>query len=404
MDKSELLKQLKIDREEPPPASHGRWLWILLLLAMLGGAAWWLTVGKAAKPVAVKTATVVLQAPAAASILDATGYVVARRRATVSAKITGKIAEVFIEEGQRVKDNEILAKLDSTDANAQLKLAQSQLDSARSQLADLQVQLAQAQRDLSRQDELIGRKLTSTQAAEQARANVDSLKARLSTQHLQIEVAEQSLRFGQVNVDNTVVRSPFAGVIVAKTAQPGEIVSPMSSGGFTRTGIGTIVDMDSLEIEVDVNESYIGRVQPGQPIDAKLNAYPDWAIPAEVIAIIPTADRSKATVKVRIAIKLKDPRIVPEMGVRVAFLTERQTAAKPDTPQVLAPASAIRQTGDTAEVFVLADGIVRRQVVKLGGSIGENRQILSGLRGGERLVLEPAAGLKDGDKVENRLE
>ncbi len=401
MDKSELLKQLKIDREEAQAAPGRPWLWMLLGMALLAGGAWW-ALGAASRPLPVKTALARLPAQAGASILDATGYVVARRQATVSAKITGKIAEVSIEEGQKVTENQVLARLDATDAQAQINLAQAQLDAARSQLRDFQVQLAQAQRDLRRQEELIERKLTSAQSAEQARATVDSLKARLSTQGLQVEVAESALRVARVNLDNTVVRAPFAGVVVAKTAQPGEMVSPMSTGGFTRTGIGTLVDMDSLEIEVDVNESFIGRVQPGQPVKANLNAYPDWDIPAEVIAIIPTADRSKATVKVRIAIKLKDPRIVPEMGARVAFLAAQEAAAPP--AGVLVPAAAVLQAGEKAEVFVVEAGAAKKRAVTLGQAQDGNRQILDGLRDGERVVLEPPAALKDGGRVAEAAE
>jgi RND family efflux transporter MFP subunit len=198
-----------------------------------------------------------------------------------------------------------------------------------------------------------------------------------------------------------VVRAPFTGVVVAKAAQPGEMISPISAGGgFTRTGIGTIVDMDSLEIQVDVNEAFINRVAPGQPVEAMLNAYPDWRIPAEVIALVPTADRSKATVKVRIALKQKDPRIVPDMGVRVAFLNPQPAgAATPKTAGVLVPAEAVRAEGATGVVFVYAADKVERRSVTLGQSIGANRVVLSGLRDGEQVVLSPPDSLKDGDPV-----
>ena len=206
----------------------------------------------------------------------------------------------------------------------------------------------------------------------------------------------------QVQLDNTVIRAPFSGVVVAKAAQPGEMISPISAGGgFTRTGIGTIVDMDSLEIQVDVNESFINRVTPGQPVEATLNAYPDWKIPAEVIAIVPTADRSKATVKVRIAVKKKDPRIVPDMGVRVAFLNAPSGKPAPAaaTSGVLVPAEAVRVEGAKGVVFVFANDKVERRSVTLGQSVGANRQVLSGLRDGERVVLAPPESLRDGATV-----
>ena len=204
-----------------------------------------------------------------------------------------------------------------------------------------------------------------------------------------------------MQLDNTVIRAPFAGVVVAKSAQPGEMISPISAGGgFTRTGIGTIVDMDSLEIQVDVNESFINRVTAGQPVEAMLNAYPDWKIPGSVIAIIPTADRSKATVKVRIALGSKDSRIVPDMGVRVAFLGAAGTKRQPRRePGVLVPAEAVRGDGASAVVFVVAGEKVERRSVTLGRTVGPNRQVLSGVRDGERVVLAPPESLKDGDAI-----
>ena len=304
------------------------------------------------------------QGAGAGSVLDASGYVTARRQATVSAKITGKVTEVLIEEGQRVREGAVLARLDDTEAQAQLGLARAQLVAARSQLAEVRAQLVQAEQDYARQKELYDRKLIAPQALDAALAQRDMLRARLAATEEQVKVAQQSQSVAQVQLDNTVIRAPFSGVVIAKSAQPGEMISPISAGGgFTRTGIGTIVDMDSLEIQVDVNESYINRVTPGQPVEATLNAYPDWKIPGEVIAIIPTADRSKATVKVRIAIKAKDERIVPDMGVRVGFLDSKPAAgAAPPAPGVLVPAEAVRAEGEAAVVFVYnASGKVERR-------------------------------------------
>jgi RND family efflux transporter MFP subunit len=400
-EKSELLRQLRIERGEPEPRATRSWAVPLALaaLGLLGAGVWWMT-GTTPR-VQTVGAVSVHQADSGPSLLDATGYVVARRQATVSAKITGKISEVLIEEGQRVTAGEVLGRLDDVDARAQLDLAKAQLESSRSQLADLSVQLAQARRDMRRQQELEGRKLTSAQAAEQARSNVASLQSRLASQQRQVSVAEQSLRVAEVNQDNTIVRAPFSGVVVAKTAQPGEIVSPMSAGGgYTRTGIGTIVDMESLEIEVDVNESFIGRVKPGQTVEAILNAYPDWNIPAEVIAIIPTADRSKATVKVRIALLAKDPRIVPEMGVRVAFLGDESKDAKaPKRAGVSIPQSAITRDGDPPVAFVAINGRAQRRVLELGAATGQWQEVGAGIRAGEPVIVSPPAGLKDGDRV-----
>jgi RND family efflux transporter MFP subunit len=240
----------------------------------------------------------------------------------------------------------------------------------------------------------------SAQSIDAARAQRDTLRARLTANAEQVRVARESVTVAQVQLANTVIRAPFSGVVVSKSAQPGEMISPISAGGgFTRTGIGTIVDMDSLEVQVDVNESFINRVTAEQPVEITLNAYPDWKIPGAVIAIIPTADRSKATVKVRIAIHSKDSRIVPDMGVRVAFLESRPAAAERAAPAMLVPVEAVRGEGADAVVFVVADGKVAARPVTLGKTTGADREVLSGVTAGERVVVSPPPSLADGDRV-----
>ena len=405
VEQSDLLKELRIDRGDArPPRRRGRLLAILALLVLVAGAGLWLAWARLRPPV-VQTAVARAAAPggSAGSVLDASGYVTARLQATVSAKITGKVTEVLIEEGMRVREGAVLARLDDTEARAGLGLAQAQLVAARSQLAEVRAQLEQAERDYTRQQGLYDRQLVSPQSLDAALAQRDMLRARLANLHEQIKVAQESLAVAQVQLDNTVIRAPFSGVVVAKSAQPGEMISPISAGGgFTRTGIGTIVDMGSLEIQVDVNESYINRVAPRQPVEATLNAYPDWKIPGEVIAIIPTADRSKATVKVRIAIKARDPRIVPDMGVRVGFLESKAPgeAPAPKAAGVLVPADAVKPEGSDGVVFVVTDGKkVERRRVTLGPDLAGQRRVVSGLREGERVVLAPPPGLADGQAV-----
>jgi RND family efflux transporter MFP subunit len=403
VEQSDLLKQLHIDRgPDRPPRQRGRLLAILALILLAGAGALWLGWGRLRPPVVQTTvARAAVPGGAAGSVLDASGYVTARLQATVSAKITGKVTEVLIEEGMRVREGAVLARLDDTEARAQLALAQAQLVAARSQLAEVRAQLEQAERDYVRQQGLFDRQLVSPQSLDAALAQRDMLRARLASTQEQIKVAQESLSVAQVQLDNTVIRAPFSGVVVAKSAQPGEMISPISAGGgFTRTGIGTIVDMNSLEIQVDVNESYINRVTPGQPVEATLNAYPDWKIPGEVIAIIPTADRSKATVKVRIAIKTRDARIVPDMGVRVGFLEPAGAAPAPAAAGVLVPADAVRPEGNDGIVFVVADNKkVERRRVTLGPDAAGQRRVVTGLREGERVVLAPPAGLEDGQTV-----
>ncbi|HEY7652585.1 MAG TPA: efflux RND transporter periplasmic adaptor subunit [Methylomirabilota bacterium] len=402
VETSDLLSQLRIDRGADRPPRRRRRLYAIVALALLlVGAGLWFGVGRLRPPV-VQVAVARAAGPGAGSVLDASGYVTARRQATVSAKITGKVTEVLIEEGMQVREGAVLARLDDTEARAQLALARAQVTAARSQLAEVRAQLEQAERDHARQQALYDKKLIAPQSLDAALAQRDMLRARLASTEEQIKVAQESLSVAQVQLDNTVIRAPFGGVVIAKSAQPGEMISPISAGGgFTRTGIGTIVDMDSLEIQVDVNESYINRVTPGQPVEATLNAYPDWRIPGEVIAIIPTADRSKATVKVRIALKQKDPRIVPDMGARVGFLDPKPAggAPAPTASGVLVPAEAVRTDGSSATVFVYADGKAERRSVTLGPDTSGQRRVVSGLRDGERVVLAPPAMLKDGQVV-----
>ena len=404
---SELLKSLKIDRNAAPPPTPRKALWIGLSIAgvLLLAVAAWAVLGRD-RPLEVHATTVTAissSADAGASVLDATGYVVARRMATVSAKVTGKVREVLIEEGQRVEAGQVLATLDPLDADAQRSLSQAQLDAARSQVGGVQARLKQAEADAARLSQLVTRQLVSRSQYDQAVAQRDALRAELLTAQRNARVAADGLRIAEIGVDNTVVRAPFAGVVIAKAAQVGEIISPFSAGGgFTRTGIGTLVDMDSLEVEVDVGEAFIGRVQPKMPVQATLNAYPDWKIPGEVIAVIPTADRGKATVKVRIALNSKDPRIVPEMGVNVSFLEPQQAkpaqAAQPRGVRVPAAAIARREGQDVAFVVGDEDRVERRKL-KLGASFGNDRQVLSGLQGGDSVVLDPPAELQDGGKV-----
>ncbi|MFO3706325.1 efflux RND transporter periplasmic adaptor subunit [Xanthomonas codiaei] len=401
---ADLLKQLRIDRQRPaapPPARRSGWIIAVIVLVLaLATAAWWFTRTPVVK---VQTSPVVAisAGSSSASVLDASGYVVARRMATVSAQVTGKVREVMIEEGMRVEQGQVMATLDPLDADAQRMLSASQLSAARSQVDNVQAQLAVANADATRLQSLVGAQLVSRSQYEQATAQRDALRAQLQNAQRNVQVASDQLAIAGIRSDFNVVRAPFAGVVTAKAAQPGEIVSPLSAGGgFTRTGIGTIVDMESLEIEVEIGESYIGRVQPKMPVEAVLNAYPDWKIPGEVIAIIPTADRGKATVKVRVAFKVKDARIVPEMGVRVSFLEQAkpQQASKPQGVRV--PAAALVERDGATLAFVVGErNTVAARPVTTGMAMGQDRQVVAGLNAGDSVVLDPPQTLQDGDTV-----
>ena len=401
-DKSALLGQLRINRnDEPAGAGHGR-LWLAGVGAVLiAGAALWFWLRPTGMPIRVAVAQAVTQEnAAAASILDASGYVVARRQATVASKITAKMVELDIEEGEHVKANQIIARLDDSNIRASLEQAAAQLNFARAGLEETQVNLANAQRDYDRQNSLLTAHFVSQSAVDNAKTTLDALRAQLATQHRNVEVAERGVNVANRSLDDTVIRAPFSGVVTVKAAQPGEIVSPISAGGgFTRTGIGTIVDMDSLEVQVDVNENFINRVQPKQAVTAKLNAYPDWQIPAHVIAVIPTADRSKGTVLVRIGLDQKDARILPEMGVRVSFLAEANNDGGPPLTGVTLPVAAVQGSGSTGVVFVVRDSTLERHAVRLGPSNSDHVTVTSGLAAGERVAVGDFKEMKDGAKI-----
>jgi RND family efflux transporter MFP subunit len=408
-DKSALLGQLRIDRNTPPAGTgHGR-LWLAgAVAALIAGAALWFWMRPTGTPIHIAVAQAVTQESAAgASILDASGYVVARRQATVASKITAKMVELDIEEGDHVSANQVIARLDDSNIRASLAQAAAQLNFARAGLEETQVNLANAQRDYDRQNSLLASHFVSQSAVDNAKTTLDALRAQLATQRRNVEVAERGVAVAGRNLDDTVIHAPFSGVVTVKAAQPGEIVSPISAGGgFTRTGIGTIVDMDSLEIQVDVNENFINRVQPKQTVTAKLNAYPDWQIPAHVIAVIPTADRSKGTVLVRIGLDQKDGRILPEMGVRVSFLAEaRNDGAQPATgvslpaAAVIVAATAVQGSGSTGVVFVVHDSTLERRAVRLGAGNSDQVMVTSGLAAGERVAVGDFNGMKDGAKI-----
>lgn len=405
-DQKNLLGSLKIDRSAaPPPSSGGAWRWLLAtgLLAAAALGAWAWSTADDAVPVKVITVAKPRAADAGApSVLDASGYVVARRQATVSSKLTGKVTEVLIEEGMAVNADQVLARIDAATPRAQLALSQSQLASAQAGLAEVQAQLDEAGRQHQRNQELSRQKLVSDSVLDASRAQLDTLKARLEVARRQVTVAQRNVDLAQQQVDDTVIRAPFAGVVTVKAAQPGEMISPVSAGGgFTRTGIGTIVDMDSLEVEVDVNESFINRVQAGQAVTARLNAYPDWSIPAEVIAIVPTADRQKATVRVRIELKQRDARILPEMGVRVAFLDQAPEPADNDAapPAPRIPLSAVQQDGERSVIYLISNDQAQRRAVTLGQRAGDTVEVLGGLSGGERIAGSEVDKLRDGQAV-----
>jgi RND family efflux transporter MFP subunit len=376
---------------------------ILVLGGLAAGGYWYWTTQMQIVPVKTVTAAVKAGGPAAAgAVLNASGYVVARRRATVSSKVTGKVLDILIEEGHPVREGQILAHLDDTQPRAALALAEAQLASAHKAAAEDQARLQQAEVTLGRRQQLLKEGVVGKAELDEAQSNVDSLKARIGYTTQLIGVAESQVNLQKTNLVDMVVRAPFSGVVISKDAQPGEMISPVSAGGgFTRTGIGTIVDMSSLEVEVDVNETYINRVINGMRVESVLDAYQDWKIPSHVITTIPTADRAKATVKVRIGFDALDPRILPDMGVKVSFLREEPAGgpAVQAAPRVLLPKAAIRTADGKSIVFVVKENRVERRAISVGLENGDQMEVISGVSAGERVVVDAPATLKDGDKV-----
>jgi len=375
---------------------------ILLVLAVIGLAGWdW---SSRPKTIEVKVAAVENRSGSVSgrgTVLNASGYVTARRRATVSSKVTGKVLQVFVEEGQAVREGQVLARLDDAQTRAELSFAEAQLAAARKSAAQDAARLREAELNLERRQRLMKEQVVGKAEVDTAQADVDSLKARIEYAQEQINVAETQVKLRRRDLDDMVVRAPFSGVAISKDAQAGEMVSPVSAGGgFTRTGIGTIVDMSSLEIEVDVNESFINRVRREQKVEAVLDAYPDWTIPAHVITTVPTADRQKATVRVRIGFDKLDPRILPDMGVKVSFLDEEEPAQPAAAvARVSVAKSAIRTVDGKTVVFVVRDDRVERRAVRAGRENGNDVDVLSGLTVGEKVVVDAPATLKDGDRI-----
>jgi HlyD family secretion protein len=398
------LSDLKIDRSAKTGDGGNRRLMLIAaaVLVTLAVVAFLVVGGRAAPEVEVAVARSA-NTSGSATVLNASGYVEPRRKATVSSKITGKVAEVLVDEGMVVKEGQVLARLDDSDARRRYEAIRAERDVARAGIDELEVNLADAERTLRRVQDLREQGVASTQDLDSARTAEEALRAKLRVAHSSLDAAEAQLAVSAQDLENYTVRAPFAGIAVSKDAQPGEMVSPVSAGGgFTRTGISTIVDMTSLEIEVDVNESHIAKVYPGQPADAVLDAYPDWHIPATVRTVIPTADRQKATVKVRLTFDELDPKILPDMGVKVAFQEPVEEEAATAAARAIVPRTAVFDDNGQSYVFVVEDGILDRRAVSTGREVGSDVEITAGVTTGEAIVVSGPEGLKDGDRVRVR--
>jgi RND family efflux transporter MFP subunit len=408
------LSSLRItDAKRTSPGAGRRWLWIILaviVIALLGAVASAYRNRKAE----VEVTTVRKPVSGPAGVLNASGYITPRRRATIAAKITGRVTGVFFDEGTRLSENQLLATLDDSDTRRALDSAKADRDASQAAIADFQVQLRNSEIELHRAEQLVKQGVQTQQALDSARTAADSLRAKIDLAKQQVTAADARIAVQQQAVDNCTIRAPFAGIAVSKDAQVGEMVSPVSAGGgFTRTGIATIVDLHSNEIEVDVSESYIAKVQANQPVKAVLDAYPDWEIPGKVRTVIPTADRQKATVKVRISFTAEDhvhlidpatqPRILPDMGVKVTFLEESDPSKKKEekSPAVaLVPQSAVHQENSSKFVYIVKNDTLERRGVTVGAARGADVEIIAGLQPEQVVVVSGPETLRDGQSVQ----
>ncbi len=400
---TESLGSLRIDRTTVSSGGNrtGLYATIAVVVVALAAGAWFYL-----RPKPTEITTVVAEAESSGpslgtSVLNASGYVVARRMATVSSKVTGKVLEIYVEEGMEVKKDQVLARLDPVNSSTMLTMAERELAAARSNLTEIEVRLAEARRNLERNETLVKQQLVSQTALETSRAEANALAARLAASEAQVKVSESSLAMRRIDYNDLNVRAPFDGVVISKDAQPGEMISPMSAGGgFTRTGIATIVDMSSREVEVDVNEAYINRVKSNQRVEATLDAYPDAPLAAHVVNIVPTADRTKATVRVRIGFEKLEPQILPDMGIKVRFLDDQPVQpVATQGPRIRVPAVAVQKVEGESYVWVVSGERVERRAVTIGPESEGTIEIRAGVNSGDELVSPVVQGLVDGGKV-----
>ena len=401
---TESLGSLRIERSTATSGGANRtglYIGIAVVLLVVAAGTWFFM-----RPKPTEVSTVVAEADSSGpslgtSVLNASGYVVARRMATVSSKVTGKVLEIYVEEGMEVKKDQVLARLDPENSATMLTMAERELEAAKRNLTEIEVRLADARRNLERNETLVKQQLVSQTALDTSRAEANALAARLAASEAQVKVSESSLAMRRIDYNDLNVRAPFNGVVISKDAQPGEMISPMSAGGgFTRTGIATIVDMESREVEVDVNEAYINRVKSGQRVEATLDAYPDAPLAAHVINIVPTADRTKATVRVRIGFEKLEPQILPDMGIKVRFLDDQpMPTAASQGPRIRVPAVAVQEIDGESYVWVVSEERVERRAVTVGPESEGTIEIRAGVTSGDELVSPVVQGLVDGGKI-----
>jgi RND family efflux transporter MFP subunit len=398
------LSRLRIDRDRPPPAvGHAlRWSVIITVVAAALVVAFFLMLRARGGPtVEVAVAQLVGAGGGGASTgVTANGYVVARTQASVSSKITGRLEYLGVEEGSVVERGQIIARLESADYAAALAQREAEEGTARASLLEAEAERDQLQRDVTRSRDLRARGLASDQETEQLEMQLATAEARVNRVRAQLEAAAAAVGVARANLENTYIRAPFSGTVLRKDAEVGEVVAPaVTGGGLTRGAVVTMADLETLEVEVDVNEAYIARIRNGQPASIKLDAYPDTSFRGRVRQVVPTADRQRATVEVKVSILDKDARILPEMGGTIEFLEEESNVQAAGPARVFVPAAAVRDDAGRQIVWVVADGRARRRDVEAGPVTGERREIRSGVAAGDQVVVAGHEGLEDGARV-----
>ena len=406
------LSKLKINRDAPPPQVGRAVVRNLVFTLVVAGviAAAYFVMQARSTPTAQTVVATLSGAPtsaggAAGTSVTANGYVVARTRAAVSSKVPGRLAYLGVAEGSRVERGQVIARLENADYEAQVSQAEANLATARARLGEAETDRDQAEREAKRLRDIRAQndKLVATQDIDAAESRAAGAAARVRSAAAGVTATEAAVRFARVSLENTEIRAPFSGTVLRKEAEVGEVVAPSVGGGLTRGAVVTMADLGSLEVDVDVNEAYIARISTGQGARITLDAYPDTAFRGRVRQVVPTADRQRATVQVKVTISDRDRRILPEMGARVDFLEpEPSQQAKPvaaPTPRVRVPATAVREDGGRSVVWLVRDGKLESRAVDAGPTSAGFREVRSGLVGGELLLVGGVEAPRNGLRV-----
>jgi len=396
------LSKLRIDRgEKVAPVSRARrsrrWLWFALiaLAVAAGGIAY--SRMKAVHAVDVATVTTAYPSQAIA-LLNATGYVVPQRKASVGSKATGRMEWLGVQEGSKVKQGELIARLENRDVTALLNQAQANVQVARANLQQGQAELRNAELELNRARDLVERKFLSQSAYDQARARYDRAQATIAGYKAAISVAEANRRNAEVAVEQTLIRAPFDGVVLTKNANVGDVITTFSAAVDTKGAVVTMADMSTLEVEADVSESNLQKAKVGQPVEIQLDALPDMRFRGEVARIVPTVDRAKATVLVKVRFIERDERVLPDMSAKVTFLERNLKDGEREARTAVPRTSILARDGQSAVLVVEGDR-VRVVQIETGATLGDVVEVKSGVKPGEKIVLKPAETIPDGAQV-----